>query len=600
MNFKHKLETARKIWRTGGRQAIENHLRWKLAQIGEARKYQKWIVRHDALSDADRSSIRRRINNFAVKPLISIVMPVYNVEERWLRSAIESVLKQLYENWEFCIADDCSPQPHVKRVLQEYAARDQRIKTVFRQTNGHISAASNSALELATGEFCALLDHDDELAETALYFVAEEINRHPNVEMIYTDEDVLSPNGRRHSPKFKPDWSPDLFYSLNLVTHLSVYRTDVLRRINGFRIGVEGSQDYDLALRVVEQIPSQNIRHIPHVLYHWRAIPGSVAFAAEEKSYAHERARQAIKQHFDRTSIRAEVVGGFGTLHRAVYRLPEPQPNASIVLIADKFVEQTIRSIRDVTAYESFEIVVVANESQKLANCGGGANARIVECDSESAAAQFNFGAANSDGDVLIFLRSGLLVDNADWLRELTSQACREEVGAVAGKVFYSNKYVKQAGLILGDGSIVNAHRLQPFDGPGHFGRAQVINNFSAISAESFAVRRQTFARCGNFNSRNLPTCYFTVELCLRLREEFGLRTVWTPYARFSQSREFENEQQNRAFDEKCRIELSYLTEKWKAYFENDPFYNPNLNNQSEDFSIQIPPRRELRPFRCE
>ena len=238
----------------------------------EGRAYERFVlIEHSTVADTI---------NFIKGPLISVILPVYNVDEKWLRKCIDSVCKQSSRNWELCIADDASTAKHIRPLLEEYASKDPRIKVVFRETNGHISAASNSALELASGEFCLLLDHDDELSPDALFWVATEIDEHPDVAMIYSDEDLIDENGKRTAPKFKPDFCRDLLYSLNLVTHLSAYRTEILRAIGGFRVGIEGSQDYDLALRVVERIAETQIRHIPRILYHWRAIPGSVAWTA--------------------------------------------------------------------------------------------------------------------------------------------------------------------------------------------------------------------------------------------------------------------------------------------------------------------------------
>ncbi|MCA1625074.1 MAG: glycosyltransferase [Acidobacteria bacterium] len=320
--LRRKTRRAIEIWKMRGWLGVKEHTKQLYRKRREEKVYLKWIRKFDTLTDGDREQIRQKIRGFKLKPLISVVMPIYNIEEKWLRLCIESVIKQLYGNWELCIADDHSPSPHVRKVLEEYAAKDKRIKVIFRAENGHISAASNSALELATGEFVALLDHDDELAEHALFYVAEEINRFPETEMIYSDEDMIGENGRRYEPKFKPDWSRDLFYSLNLITHLSVYRTEVLQRIGGFRAGLEGSQDYDLALRVIEQIPENHIRHIPKILYHWRAIRGSVAYSSEEKPYAHERAREAIRQHLERSEKKAIVRQTVYNLHRVQYELP--------------------------------------------------------------------------------------------------------------------------------------------------------------------------------------------------------------------------------------------------------------------------------------
>ncbi len=234
--------------------------------------YAHWVSKYDTLDNFDCNAIRAHIAAFASRPLISIVVPVYNTEEKYLREMIESVSQQLYPNWELCIADDASTKPHVREVLEQYGLEDPRIKVVYRQDNGHISAASNSALEIATGEFVALLDHDDVLAPHALYMVAHAINEHPDADVLFSDEDKLDDAGCRCDPYFKPDWNAELFYCQNFVNHLGVYRTSLLRAIGGFRAGFEGSQDYDLTLRATAAT-SGPIVHIPHVLYHWRQFP---------------------------------------------------------------------------------------------------------------------------------------------------------------------------------------------------------------------------------------------------------------------------------------------------------------------------------------
>ena len=592
MNLRRKLKTARNVWQVGGWRAVKQHLRWKNHYRREVANYQKWVQKYDALTETDRQMIRKRIQKFAHKSLISVVMPVYNIEEKWLRLAIESVLKQLYQNWELCIADDNSTKPHVRRVLEEYAAQDTRIKIVFREVNGHISAASNSALDLATGEFVALLDHDDELSEHALYFVAEELNAHPETDMIYSDEDMIDECGRRYGPKFKPDWSRDLFYSLNLITHLSVYRTSVLRKIGGFRLGAEGSQDYDLALRVIEEIPENHIRHIPHILYYWRAIPGSVASGTDQKPYAHERAREAIRAHLARIGVKADVVEDFSMFHRVIYHLPEKKPAVSLILTADESAPETIESILQRTNYAPFEIIVASNQELNLP---ADARLRILKTASTNAAATNNLASQEAQGDVLVFLKSGLSIEKDDWLRELVSHAWRAEVGAVGAKILLPNGFIKHAGFIIGINRLVgNAHFLLLEADPGYFARAQVINNFSAVSAECLAIRRSLFWQISGFDETNLPNALFDVDLCLRLQEN-GYRIVWTPHAELRIIDLMKTSENGSV----SANESSYFKRRWRKIIEKDPFYNPNLTRRFEDFSLQIPPRKKLLPFRC-
>ncbi|MGI8469537.1 MAG: glycosyltransferase family 2 protein [Pyrinomonadaceae bacterium] len=569
-----KIRRAREIRLKRGWHGVFQHLKQIKRILRERGKYRRYIKKFEFLMVADRRKILQNIENFSYKPLISVVMPVYNVEEKWLRLCIESVTKQIYTNWEFCIADDASPSPRVREILEEYAAEDSRFKIVFRETNGHISAASNSALELATGDFVALLDHDDELRETALYHVAKEINGHPETEMIYSDEDLIDERGRRSLPKFKPDWSPDFFYSLNLITHLSVYRTAILRKIGGFRLGTEGSQDYDLALRVTEEISAENIRHIPRILYHWRAIQGSVAFDAGEKPYAHNRAKQAIREHFEREKIAAKVTNGYSHLHRAVYEIPE-KTFISIIL----FAENSARSEKILAkiANKNIEIIAVGKKTINFPRV------KFIEM-RKTIAESLNRAAAESKGDVLIFLDADIEPLNENWARELASFAMQKEIGAVGGKVLNADKSIRNAGIILGiNGAVGFAHRNFPADVTGDFLRAVVINNFSAVSG-AFAVRREIFG--GGFDAENFPNGLFEIDFCLRLREQ-NLRNVFTPYAEFLQTTESATEKVLR----KNSAEVSRFKEKWKSVLECDPFYNPNFSLTGETFSISRAPR---------
>ncbi|HEX8736661.1 MAG TPA: glycosyltransferase [Pyrinomonadaceae bacterium] len=564
-----KTMRAVEIWREKGLKGLAQSLKLNYRKLREVRKYQKWIREFDTLTDEDREKIRRKIESFSHKPLISVILPVYNIEEKWLRLCIESVRKQLYTNWELCIADDCSPSPHVRKILSEYAEKDERIKVVFREKNGHISAASNSALELASGEFSALLDHDDEFAEHALYFVAEELNRFPETAMIYSDEDLIDSKGRRREPKFKPDWSRDFMYSLNLITHLSAYRTETLRKIGGFRIGAEGSQDYDLALRVTEQISAGQIRHIPHILYHWRAIQGSVALSGDEKPYAHERAREAIRAHLERTGKRAEVSQTVHNLHRVHYDLPADLPQISLITTAKN------ENLRAQIAYEKLEILSAETLSGK------------------STAAVFNQLARKASGEILVFLDGDFAPQNSVWLKEIAGFALQKEIGAVGAKIFSRDETLRHAGIVLGINSLIGfAHRGLPASSDGYLQRARLVNNFSAV-ANLLATRREVFASLEGFDAENFPNGLFDVDFCLRARREKNLRVVLTPYAEILQLSDSSTE---KILNQKDAPEKKNFKTRWKDLIENDSFYNPNLSLENERFEINLPPRVK-KPF---
>jgi GT2 family glycosyltransferase len=522
------------------------------------RDYQRWIAGQEQLFKQKLPEILREIEGFKDKPLISIVLPVYNVDEKWLRLCLDSVVNQSYTNWELCIADDASTTPHIPEVLKEYTERDPRIRTVFRPQNGHISAASNSALMMAAGEWAVLMDHDDELSPDALYCVAKEINEHPDAQLIYSDEDLIDTRGVRSEPKFKPDWSPDLFYSLNLVTHLSAFRTELLKKIGGFRIGFEGSQDYDLTLRAIEQIEENQIRHIPRILYHWRTLESSVASSSEAKPYAHNAARAAISEHFIREDIGAEVIEGYPPLHRAVYGLP----NATKIS------------------------VIFNGRDEKFGRIDLGENVEVIKTGTEDKplAAHLNAAAQASNGDVLVFIENDVADGISETaIKELSALALQKGIGAIGSKLLYKNGTIHQGGTILGmNGAVGFAYRGLPGWYRDSLMRAQVINNYSAVSGACLVTRRDVFEAAGGFDAAAFPGAFYDVDYCLRVREK-GYRIAWTPHVEFTSDEETLTE---RALENKNSKELKNFLVKWNAALKNDPYYNPNLSRE-ESFTIE-------------
>ncbi|MCP3138247.1 glycosyltransferase family 2 protein [Pyxidicoccus xibeiensis] len=559
--------------RAGGLRGLDGVLGEKSRGLLSLESYEDWIRQYGTLTDTDREELRRTVDALPFKPLVSVVMPTYDTPEVWLRRALDSVRAQLYPHWELCIADDASPRPEVRRVLEEYAARDARIRFTVRATNGHISAASNSALELARGEFVALLDHDDELPEDALVRVVEELNAHPDADIVFSDEDKLDGQGRRYDPYFKPEWNLDLFRSQNLISHLGVYRTARLREIGGFRLGFEGSQDYDLALRVVERTTPERIRHVPRVLYHWRAIPGSTALDVGEKDYASTAARRALQEHLDRTASGARIEpGGAAALHRVRYPLPSPPPSVSVILHAPagEDPEALREALGRATDYPEVEWLAASGAA-------GGASAAS------------NQAARKARGDVLVFLDARLEPHAPGWLAELVAHALRPEVGAVGAKLCAPDGTVEHAGLVLGmgaEGIAGHPHRGLVRAAPGHVGRATVIQQFSAVSAACLAVRRAVFEAAGGFDAEHLPDAWRDVDLCLRLRER-GLRTVWTPYAELTWRAHAAGSE---AGDSRAAA-ASWLRTRWGDALRADPFHSPNHALDWEDLRLAWPPR---------
>lgn len=544
----------------------------------ERGRYQKWVKRYYGLVDTDVENIRRNIDGLETHPRISILMPVYNTDERYLRAAIDSVKAQIYENWELCIADDHSSDPHVRTILAEYAARDERIKIAIRAENGHIAAASNTALEMATGSFTALMDHDDELSPLAMYFVAREINSHADANIIYTDEDKIDENGLRFDPYFKPDWSPDLLLGVNYLNHLTIYRTTILRKCGAFRTGFDGSQDYDLLLRAVEISPASTVRHIPRPLYHWRATKGSVAYASDEKPYAHDRARNAIAEHLERCGVRASVMRGIGQLHKVDYELPYPPPKVSIIVHGGRSAVDVDRLL-GMTGGSPVEILTSTN-----AGCTRrGERTTWVSPDHHNRYARLNLAASAATGSILCFLSSEIREAGHLWLETLIAHAMRPGVGAVGPMIFDTRRHITSAGYVLvAQKGVMSAFSGKPLRPRGRSLRLDVPQNVSAVPIDCLVVRAQTFALVGGFDEDSFDA-FGAIDLCLRLREN-GFRTVWDPRAELMRSA---------MPDAVERKGLSQLLQRWGSYFEHDPYHNPNLSLDVRAWDIAYPPRLE-------
>ena len=466
----------------------------KRASFLTLNSYTRWINRYDSLTAQDHEQIRADIENFRHHPLISVVVCVFNPPEPYLRATLDSVIGQLYQNWELCLADDASTAPHVSRVLAEYAQRERRIKIVFCPTKGGVSAACNSAIEIATGEFLAFLGHVDVLSIHALYLIAREIDQHPTVDLVYSDEDKITARGRRYDPHFKSDWNPDLFLSQNIISQLGVFRAELVDKVGKLRPEFDGSQDYDLALRVIDETSAERIRHIPYVLYHRRAALASNARHSGERSSA-VRARNAVRDHLRRRRIDAEVVSIPGLSFRAVQYALDSELSVSIIIPTkdrSDLLSRCVRGILEETAYRNLEVIIIDNHSDQeathayLRQIEGNQRVRILQYN-----LPFNFslinnwGAEQSRGDILLFLNNDTEPIEASWLRHMVANACRPEVGAVGAKLLYPNGRVQHGGVILGMTGIAgHFHRNRPADDPGYFGRA-------AAAAEPFGGDRR-------------------------------------------------------------------------------------------------------------
>lgn len=568
-----------------------------------AAPYQVWLDLYDVWTPEALAQAREKARKLDGAAKISIVLPVYNPPERWLVKAIESVVEQVYPHWELCIANDASTAPHVRRVLDRYARVDSRIKVVHRGANGHISACSNSAAELATGEWLALLDHDDELHPMALLEVAAAIAAHPEWRIVYTDEDKIDNEGQRYEPYMKSDWNYDLFLSHNCISHLGVYHAEMFREIGGFRVGMEGSQDWDLALRAVERLKSGQIGHVPKVLYHWRAIQGSTALAPQEKDYAHEAGLRAINEHLKRVGngARAESIPGQRGNYRVRYSVPEPAPLVSIIIPtrdqAD-LLRACVESVLELTTYKRFEIVVVDNQSSErealafLDRLKGTDRVRVIAHDEPFNYALINNAAVEAArGEVLCFLNNDITVLSSGWLQEMVGHACRDGIGAVGAMLYYPNETIQHAGVAVGvHGVAAHVYSGHARGYPGHMSRARLAQTLSAVTAACMVVRRERFEAVGGFDPA-LGVAFNDVDLCLRL-DERGWRNVWTPFAELyhheSATRGLEDSPEKRA---RFAKEIVYMRERWDERLRADPYYSPSFTLDEEPCQLAFPPR---------
>ena len=571
--------------------------RAKIEKLRNQASYPNWLARNEVL---DIEAMTQEIATFHYQPKISIAMPVYNVEEKWLRLCIDSILNQVYTNWELCMADDASTDPNVKKILTEYQQLDERIRVVFREQNGHISEATNSALAIATGEFVALLDNDDELAINAFYEVVKVLNENPELDLIYSDEDKIDMDGNRSDPAFKQDWSPDLLLGTNYISHLGVYRRSILEEIGGFLKGYEGSQDYDLVLRFTEKTTKERIKHIPKVLYYWRMLPTSTAVDQGSKGYAFEAGLRAVQDALVRRGINGHATHGAANGLYDVYYDIESEKLVSIIIPTKngyKDVQRCVSSIIEKTTYQNYEIIMADNGStdpkmhELYAEFEQQLPGRFFV---ESIDIPFNFSTINNraakkaHGEYLLFLNNDTEVITENWLTLMVSFAQQERIGCVGAKLLYPNNTVQHAGVILGLGGVAgHGHYGYPHGDLGYFGRLAINVNYSAVTAACLLMKKADFDAVGGFEEA-FTVAFNDVDLCLKV-QALGRDNVWLHEAEL-----YHFESQTRGYDDKGKKKKRFeqekvmMEEKWGPLIENDPFYNPNLTRDIPNFSLRI------------
>jgi len=549
--------------------------------------YIEWFDKHKATEEQlDRQ--RKVSKDFKYRPLISILLPTYNTNPTYLRSCIDSVLSQSYDNWELCISDDNSTSEQTKDVIKEYVEKYGNVIVTFRKENGHISKSSNTALSMAKGDYISLLDHDDILPPNALFEVVNTINKNPEVDLIYTDEDKIDREGNHIEPFFKPDWSPDFMNSCNMITHFATMKTNIIRRVNGFTVGTHGAQDWDLFLKITAK--TNNIYHIPKILYHWRKSETSTAMNADSKPYAYINQRRVLRssarQRSDNAYIDAHTALGFW---RKKYVIPNNPLVSIIIPTKDNFtyIKNCVESIIEDTTYPYFEIVIVDTGStdkrvkdfyKKLTS--GLESVTIVNYKKK-----FNFsdacnqGAKASRGEYLLFLNNDTKVITHDWIQALLEHAQRPEIGMVGPKLLFEDKTIQHAGIVLSERDIA----FHPFYGEDQ--RVDIftyiytanIRNVSAVTAACSMVSRKKFDEVGGFDPK-LRVTYNDVDLNLKRRKK-GYYNLYTPYAELFH---YESKSVGRInTSERDSTELqeaqNEMRKRWGDYLKRDPFYNDNF-----------------------
>lgn len=554
-------------------------------------EYRRWIARFEP---RPAELARQRLRRFARAPKISVVVPVFNPPAAFLDATIRSVLDQTYPNWELCLAD-ASTRPDVRPVLDKYAAADPRVRVEFLAENGGIVGNSNAALAAATGEYVALLDHDDTLAPFALYEVAAALDAAPDADFLYSDEDKLDRDGRRVEPNFKPDWSPETLRSRNYVCHLTILKRTLVEEIGGFRPGFDGAQDHDLVLRAGER--ARRIVHIPHVLYHWRIHDQSTAGNKASKNYAYEAGRRAVADHLDRLGVAAAVHPGpvLGT-YQVVYHL-RTQPLVSVVVPNKDNPDLLARCVDSLAkgSYANYELLVVENGSTRpetfayYRELAKQPHARVLEWARPfNYAAVNNFAAGRARGELLLFLNNDIEAISPDWLEALVKVAVQPGVGAVGAKLYYADDTVQHAGIVVGMGGVAGHGFLNfPRQAAGYMQRLLFTQNVAAVTGACLLCPKSVFDAVGGFDE-GFVLAFNDVDLCLQILRK-GYRVVWTPDAELyhleSKTRGYEDTpEKQRRF--KREYDLFHL--KWGAFLKaGDPYYSPHFRLDRPDFALK-------------
>lgn len=558
---------------------IKNRKKHKI----NAENYKLWIEKNEP-NEAELE--QQRNHSFEYEPKISVVVPMYNTKELFLKDIVDSMLKQTYKNWELCLADG---SPKKLEYYDKYINKSDKIKYKFLNENKGISGNTNRAIEMATGEYIALLDHDDLLPAFSLYEIVKTINSNRDAEFLYTDEDKIY-DGKRIDPHFKPDYAPDTLMSYNYICHFAIYKKELLERTGLLNSEFDGSQDYDIILRACEN--AKKIVHIPKILYNWRMNEDSVALNSSAKPYAYVAAKKAIKAHLDRIGEEAEVVDSdIVGIYNVNYKI-KGNPKVSIIIsnIDDvSKLDGCIKSICKKTNYKNFEIIIVNNKdndetSEESSIQYNGIDIKRVYSneDCSSVATLKNLGVKNSDGEYIIFIDSHIKIISSNWIETLLGNCQRKDVGVVGAKILLNNSLLEHVGIILDNDNVVSyVSRGVDACESGYMARNNIIQNYNAVSGKLLIISRNSYEEAGLLDE-SLSDEYANIDLCFKLRAS-GKVNVLNPLVVVNDRIRHNDKDKEKEKQDKLKIKI-----KWSSmYGEYDSYYNPNFRTDIPDMSIK-------------
>lgn len=596
MMNKQTMQSAVDFLMENGLKAFMIKSRHKLQGIDSDYDYPEWV---SLTKTTEEELAKQRETVFDYSPRLSIVIPAFRTPERFLAAMLDSLLAQTYTNWEVCVADGSPKGEGVERVLKRYAIKDERIRYVILGENKGIAGNTNAAIEMATGDFVVLADHDDTLAPDALFECVKAINKDPEIDVVYTDEDKLDiDGGELFEPHFKPDFSPDLLTSVNYICHLFVVNHELLLEVGGFRQEFDGAQDYDFILRCTEK--ARKICHIPKALYHWRCHQDSTSSNPESKLYAFEAGARAVKAHYDRLNIPVRSVEkgiDYGIYH-TTFEIPG-DPLVSVIIpnkdhSAD--LDLSMRSLIERSTYQNLEFIIVENNSTDPETFAYYEKIQkefefvhVVTWEREfNYSAINNFGVSFAKGEYLLFLNNDTELINPDSIKEMLGYCQREDVGITGVRLLYSDDTIQHAGVVVGFGGIaghtfIGLHKAES----SYFNQAMCARNYSAVTAACMMSKRSLFDKVGGF-SEDLAVAFNDIDYCMKIRSLNKL-VVYAPYALFyhyeSKSRGLEDTPEK---VERFNREIRKFSEKWPDILrDGDPYYNPNLTLRKSNFALR-------------